>query len=160
MIRPGAAAIKKTKMQRPPGFVLRPAATGRSRKSETLSLHCEGVPLFKLANNYGTPLYVYSATAILERFAAFQKAFRRVPHTICYSVKANSNINILRLLARKGCGFDVVSGGELERVLVADRGAAKKVVFSGVGKSRDEMRAALRLASSCSMWKVSRNSRR
>ncbi len=66
------------------------------------------------------------------------------PHTICYSVKANSNLSILRLLAREGCGFDVVSGGELERVLAADRRAARKVVFSGVGKSREEMTAALK----------------
>ena len=107
-------------------------------------LHCDDVPLTKLAERYGTPLYVYSATAIRERLAAFENAFRDVPHTICYSVKANSNLSILRLLARQGCGFDVVSGGELERVLVADRRAAKKIVFSGVGKSRDEMTAALK----------------
>jgi diaminopimelate decarboxylase len=87
---------------------------------------------------------VYSATAIRERFAAYQTAFRDVPHTICYSVKANSNIGILQLLARSGSGFDVVSGGELERVLVADRRAARKVVFSGVGKTREEINAALK----------------
>jgi diaminopimelate decarboxylase len=107
-------------------------------------LHCEDIPLSKLAERYGTPLYVYSASAIRQRLSSFQKAFRDVPHTICYSVKANSNVSILRLLSREGCGFDVVSGGELERVLVADRRAAKKIVFSGVGKSRDEMTAALR----------------
>ena len=72
------------------------------------------------------------------------RAFREQPHTICYSVKANSNLTILRMLARKGCGFDVVSGGELERVLAADRKAAKKVVFSGVGKTREELTAALK----------------
>jgi len=121
--------------ERPPGFVLRGAES---------ALHCDDVPLTKLAERYGTPLYVYSATTIHERLAAFENAFRDVPHTICYSVKANSNLSILRLLARKGCGFDVVSGGELERVLVADRRAAKKIVFSGVGKSRDEMTAALK----------------
>jgi diaminopimelate decarboxylase len=108
------------------------------------ALHCEDVPLAKLAERYGTPLYVYSATAILERLAVFQHAFHSVPHTICYSVKANSNISLLRLLAREGCGFDVVSGGEMERVLGADRRAAKKIVFSGVGKSREEMTAALK----------------
>ncbi|HWJ47136.1 MAG TPA: diaminopimelate decarboxylase, partial [Candidatus Udaeobacter sp.] len=70
--------------------------------------------------------------------------FRDIPHTICYSVKANSNLSILRLLAKKGCGFDVVSGGELERVLTAERRAAKKVVFSGVGKTRQELTAALK----------------
>jgi diaminopimelate decarboxylase len=107
-------------------------------------LHCDDVPLTKLAERYETPLYVYSATAIRARLAAFEKAFRHVPHTICYSVKANSNLSILRLLARQGCGFDVVSGGELERVLAADRRAARKIVFSGVGKSRDEIRAALK----------------
>ncbi|MFZ0320551.1 MAG: diaminopimelate decarboxylase [Candidatus Sulfotelmatobacter sp.] len=131
-------------MQRPPGFVLRQGSNGRSRPSQPSILHCEEVSLTKLSRRYGTPLYVYSATAILGRLAAFQKAFQKVPHTICYSVKANSNINILRLLARQRCGFDVVSGGELERVLVADRRAAKKVVFSGVGKSVEEMSAALK----------------
>jgi diaminopimelate decarboxylase len=75
---------------------------------------------------------------------AFDRAFRNIPHTICYSVKANSNLSILRLLARKGCGFDVVSGGELERVMTADRRAAKRVVFSGVGKTREELTAALK----------------
>jgi diaminopimelate decarboxylase len=121
--------------ERPPGFGLRGADS---------VLHCEDVSLAKLADRYGTPLYVYSATTIQERLAAFEKAFRDVPHTICYSVKANSNLSILRLLARKGCGFDVVSGGELKRVLVADRRAASKIVFSGVGKSSDEMKAALK----------------
>ena len=75
---------------------------------------------------------------------AFQRAFRKAPHTVCYSVKANSNLTILRLLAGMGCGFDVVSGGELERVLLVDRRAARRVVFSGVGKTREEMQAALR----------------
>ena len=121
--------------ERPPGFVLRGADS---------VLHCEDVPLTKLAERYGTPLYVYSATTIQQRLAAFGKAFRNVPHTICYSVKANSNLSILRLLARKGCGFDVVSGGELERALAADRRTAGKIVFSGVGKSLEEMKAALK----------------
>jgi diaminopimelate decarboxylase len=131
-------------MERPPGFVLRKNSKGLFHRSETFHLHCENIPLAKLAERYGTPLYVYSATTILQRLADFQNAFQGVPHTVCYSVKANSNVNILRLLAREGCGFDVVSGGELERVLVADRRAARKVVFSGVGKSREEMTAALK----------------
>jgi diaminopimelate decarboxylase len=129
--------------ERPPGFVLRQRRTRLGRGAVSV-LQCDDIPLTKLAERYGTPLYVYSATAIIERLAAFENAFRDVPHTICYSVKANSNVSILRLLARQGCGFDVVSGGELERVLAADRRAAKKTVFSGVGKSRDEMTAALR----------------
>jgi diaminopimelate decarboxylase len=107
-------------------------------------LYCDHLPLPRLAERFGTPLYVYSATAIRARVQGFDKAFRAVPHTICYSVKANSNLQILRLLARMNCGFDVVSSGELERVLRVSRAAAKKVVFSGVGKTREEMRAALR----------------
>jgi diaminopimelate decarboxylase len=125
--------------ERPPGFVFR--KVGRAGE---IVLHCEEASLPRLAQRYGTPLYVYSVATIQRRLQAFQSAFRAVPHTVCYSVKANSNLSILRLLAREGCGFDVVSGGELERVLVADRRAAKNVVFSGVGKTRDEMIAALR----------------
>ncbi len=133
-----------TGIERPPGFVLQERRRGLFRRGADLLLHCEDLPLPKLAERYGTPLYVYSAGAIRERLASFEKAFRHVPHTLCYSVKANSNVSILRLLARQGCGFDVVSGGELERVLVADRRSAKKTVFSGVGKSADEMSAALK----------------
>lgn len=133
-----------TGTERPPAFVLHRHRRGLFRRGADLELHCEDTPLSRLAERYGTPLYVYSATAIRERLDAFQNVFQDVPHTICYSVKANSNVNILRLLSRKGCGFDVVSGGELERVLAAERRAAKQVVFSGVGKSRDEMTAALR----------------
>jgi diaminopimelate decarboxylase len=136
--------IEPAHKERLPGFVLREDRNGIFHRSEKFHLHCEDVPLAKLAERYGTPLYVYSATTILQRLASFENAFRSVPHTVCYSVKANSNINILRMLAREGCGFDVVSGGELERVLAADRRAAKKVVFSGVGKSRGEMAAALK----------------
>ncbi len=133
-----------TDWERPPAFVFRESHAGLFRRARAFTLCCEDVPLAKLAQRYGTPLYVYSATTIRERLGAFERAFRRFPHTICYSVKSNSNLSILRLLAREGCGFDVVSGGELERVLAADRGAGKKVVFSGVGKSREEMTAALK----------------
>jgi diaminopimelate decarboxylase len=129
---------------RPPGFEFREVKRGLLRRGGQFVLHCDNVPVPKLAQQYGTPLYVYSATTIRERYEAFDHAFREIPHTICYSVKANSNLSLLRLLARQGCGFDVVSGGELERVLIADRKAAKKVVFSGVGKTRDELTAALK----------------
>src|SRR5579863_6607348 len=129
---------------RPPGFVYRETKRGILRRGAQFDLYCEDVSLQKLAEQYGTPLYVYSAAMIGERYAAFDAAFREQPHTICYSVKANSNLTILRLLARKGCGFDVVSGGELERVLTVDKKAAKKVVFSGVGKTREELTAALK----------------
>jgi len=130
--------------ERPPGFVYRDIKRGILRRRGQHVLHCEAVPLPKLAERYGTPLYVYSAATIHSRYDTFDEAFRGLPHTICYSVKANSNLSILRLLARKGCGFDVVSGGELERVLTADRKAARKVVFSGVGKTREELTAALK----------------
>jgi diaminopimelate decarboxylase len=138
--------------ERPPGFVynsgkkrpapLRPPA-GRGNHTES-QLYCEQIPLSKLAKRFGTPLYVYSATSVRQRVRTFERAFGDVEHTICYSVKANSNISILRLLGNLGCGFDVVSGGELERVLRADRHAAKLVVFSGVGKTVAEMQAALK----------------
>jgi diaminopimelate decarboxylase len=129
---------------RPPGFVYRETKRGLLRRDGPSVLYCEDVDMLDLAEQHGTPLYVYSAAMIRERYDAFDAAFREVPHTICYSVKANSNLTILRMLARKGCGFDVVSGGELERVLAADRKAAKKVVFSGVGKTREELTAALK----------------
>jgi diaminopimelate decarboxylase len=106
-------------------------------------LHCEGMPLKKLGTEYGTPLYVYSATALRDRYRAFDRAFRNIPHTICYSVKANSNLSILRLLAKLGAGFDIVSGGELERVRLADKRALKKIVFSGVGKTMEELKPAI-----------------
>jgi diaminopimelate decarboxylase len=130
---------------RPPAFSYRETRQGLLwRRSAGTVLHCDDVSLLRLAERYGTPLYVYSALAIREHVRAFEYAFRKVPHTICYSVKANSNLAILRLLAGLDCGFDVVSGGELERVLRADRRSAKKVVFSGVGKTPDEMMAALK----------------
>jgi len=135
---------ENTGTERPPGFVFRESKKGLLRRSAKSVLHCEEVSLPRLAERYGTPLYVYSAAMIRERLETFQRAFDGVPHTICYSVKANSNVNLLRLLAREGCGFDVVSGGELERVLAADRRAARNVVFSGVGKTREEMTAALK----------------
>jgi diaminopimelate decarboxylase len=125
---------------RPPGFTYRANTPGR----RISSLHCDRIAVARLAARFGTPLYIYSAKTIRERYEAFDAAFADIPHTVCYSVKANSNISILRLLAQGGCGFDVVSGGELERVLKANRRAARKVVFSGVGKTREEIAAALK----------------
>ncbi len=132
--------IEQPAAARFPEFFYRQTKSGRSLAS---ILHCERIPLADLAERFGTPLYVYSASAIRDRVGAFELAFHAVPHTLCYSVKANSNLGILRLLARLNCGFDVVSGGELERVLQVSRAAARKTVFSGVGKSRPEMEAAL-----------------
>ena len=107
-------------------------------------LNADRVPVSYLAEKYGTPLYVYSGSTIRERYRAFDAAFKRVPRTICYSVKANSNLTVLKLLFKLGAGFDVVSGGELERVLRVSRRAARNVVFSGVGKTAAEIDAALK----------------
>jgi diaminopimelate decarboxylase len=107
------------------------------------TLYCDGADLNALAEQHGTPLYVYSAQQIGERFQLFETAFAKRPHTICYAVKANSSLAILRLLAQQGAGFDIVSGGELERVRKAHKPALKKVVFSGVGKQIWEIDAAL-----------------
>jgi diaminopimelate decarboxylase len=129
---------------RPPAFSYLEVRKGLlRRRSVGSALQCDEIPLERLAERFGTPLYVYSASTIRERTRSFEHAFRKVLHTVCYSVKANSSLGILRLLAEIGCGFDVVSGGELERVLRVDRRAAKKVVFSGVGKTTEEMQAAL-----------------
>jgi diaminopimelate decarboxylase len=106
-------------------------------------LHCDAADLTTLAAEYGTPLYVYSAEQISHRLQLFEQAFSDRPHTICYAVKANSSLAILRLLAKQGAGFDIVSGGELERVRKAHKPALKKVVFSGVGKQLWEIDAAL-----------------
>jgi len=133
-----------TSGERPPGFTYRTVRKGLLRRSTGAVLCCDEIPVPRLAERYGTPLYVYSATTIRERAEAFQRAFRKARHTVCYSVKANSNLSILRMLAGMRCGFDVVSGGELVRVLTVDRRAAKNVVFSGVGKTREEMRGALK----------------
>lgn len=106
-------------------------------------LSCGPHSLAALAERFGSPLYVYSADQILERLALFQRALAGRPHLVCYAVKANSALAILRLLAERGAGFDIVSGGELERVLTAAPDAAERVVFSGVGKTIEEIDAAL-----------------
>ncbi len=106
------------------------------------ALHVEGVSLETLAARFGTPLYVYSRAALEAAWQAYAEAFAATPHLVCYAVKANSSLAILNLFARLGSGFDIVSGGELARVLAAG-GDPGKVVFSGVGKTVTEMRAAL-----------------
>jgi diaminopimelate decarboxylase len=107
------------------------------------ALYCGKVSLESLAKQFGTPLYVYSADQILERLAMFQEAFSKRDHLICYAVKANSSLAILKLLADRGAGFDIVSGGELERVQAAAPDAVERVVFSGVGKTAPEIDRAL-----------------
>jgi len=111
-------------------------------------LYAEDVPLTDIAQAVGTPCYVYSRRALTEAYQRFDQAFAGQPHLLCYAVKANPNLAILNLFARLGAGFDIVSGGELARVLAAG-GDAKRVVFSGVGKSAAEMRAALQAGILC-----------
>ena len=105
-------------------------------------LHAEDVRVADLAAQYGTPLYVYSAATLRRHFEAFDSAFPALDHLTCYSVKANSNLSVLRLLAEMGAGMDIVSGGELFRALKAGVDP-KKIVYSGVGKRREEIDAAL-----------------
>src|SRR5207253_5922310 len=105
-------------------------------------LYCEEVPLDQIAADVGTPVYIYSEKTLQRHIRVFDEAFAAVPHLFCYAVKANSNINLLRRFAEWGTGFDIVSGGELFRVLKAG-GSPDKVIFAGVGKTPEEIRYAL-----------------
>ena len=109
------------------------------------TLHCGKVSVEALAKRHGTPLYVYSADQIIERLRLFQQAFGQREHLVCYAMKANSSLAILKLLADAGAGFDIVSGGELERVVAAAPEAVSRVVFSGAGKTEAEIDRALKL---------------
>lgn len=111
-------------------------------------LFAEGVALSAIAERFGTPTYVYSRAHIEAQYRAYADALSGMPHLVCYAVKANSNLGVLNVLARLGSGFDIVSRGELERVLAAG-GQADKIVFSGVGKTRDDMRRALEVGVNC-----------
>jgi len=106
-------------------------------------MFAEGVPVKRIAKEVGTPAYVYSLATLKRHFQVFDRAFSAVPHIVCFSVKANSNIALLRAFAKEGGGFDIVSGGELFRALRADADP-KKIVFSGVGKKKDEIEYALK----------------
>jgi diaminopimelate decarboxylase len=106
-------------------------------------LYCEEVPISRIAKEVGTPCYVYSHATLVRHFRAYDSAFENIPHIVAYAMKANSNLAILRLMAREGSGADIVSGGELYRALQAGV-PASKVVFAGVGKSREEIRDALK----------------
>jgi len=111
-------------------------------------LYAEDVPVARIAQETGTPVYIYSRATLERHWHAFDNAFGDYPHEICYAVKANSSLAVLNLFARLGSGFDIVSGGELERVLRAG-GDPAKVVFSGVGKSAEEIRHALETGIQC-----------
>ena len=105
-------------------------------------LFAEEVPLKRIAKEVGTPAYIYSLATLKRHYKVFDQAFSKVPHIVCFSVKANSNLALLRVFAKEGSGFDIVSGGELFRALKAG-GDPKKIVFSGVGKKKDEIEYAL-----------------
>ncbi|MEN9558837.1 MAG: diaminopimelate decarboxylase, partial [Pseudomonadota bacterium] len=111
-------------------------------KRQDHELLFDGVPLKQVAEHYGTPCYVYSESAMCDAFMAYQQAFAGIPHLICYAMKANSNLSVLSLMHTLGAGFDIVSGGELARVQAAG-GDVGKVIFSGVGKTVNEMEQAL-----------------
>ena len=111
-------------------------------------LFAEGVALSAIAERFGTPTYVYSRAHIEAQYRAYADALQGIEHLVCFAVKANSNLGVLNVLARIGAGFDIVSRGELERVLAAG-GQPQKIVFSGVGKSRDDMRRALQVGVHC-----------
>jgi len=117
------------------------ADAGLDRRGGTLVLG--GVPLAAIAREVGTPVYVYNAGAIRERYRALDESLEALPHRVCYAVKANSTLAVLRLLRDLGAGADIVSGGEMARALVAGF-PAERIVFSGVGKGAGELRAAVR----------------
>jgi diaminopimelate decarboxylase len=106
------------------------------------TLYCEGVPLARIAEAAGTPSYVYSRASIEKSYGALDRAFGSLPHSLCYAVKANPNLSVLRILARRGSNFDIVSGGELDRLRRISV-PGERIVLSGVGKTREEIRAAL-----------------
>ncbi|MGA1326072.1 MAG: diaminopimelate decarboxylase family protein, partial [Rubrivivax sp.] len=123
-----------------------PGAPWLERRDGALWL--DGCELGALARDFGTPLYVYSRRAMLAALAGYQRALAGREHLICYAMKANSSLAVLQTFAQAGCGFDIVSAGELERVIAAG-GDPGKTVFSGVGKTRSEMRRALEAGVRC-----------
>jgi diaminopimelate decarboxylase len=112
------------------------------------ALYMEGMALSKVAAQFGTPVFAYSKASMLAALAAYQRGFAGRNAQICYAMKANSNLAVLQVFAKAGCGFDIVSGGELARVLAAG-GEPQKIIFSGVGKTRDEMKQALQIGIGC-----------
>lgn len=123
-----------------PSYAYRTISRGASRGH---SLFCEGVELARIAEEVGTPTYVYSRASIEFSYRRLDRAFGSLPHALCYAVKANDNLSVLRVLARLGSSFDIVSGGELDRLRRVGA-SGRRIVFSGVGKTREEIREALR----------------
>jgi len=111
-------------------------------------LYAEDVPISEIASRFGTPCFIYSKATLIRHYHAYADALTDIPYLVCYGMKANSNLAVLQILANEGAGFDIVSAGELERVLKAG-GDPSKVVFSGVGKQQHEMRRALEVGIHC-----------
>jgi diaminopimelate decarboxylase len=130
------------------GFTLMPLPGAPDVAYRGNLLHVEGVALSDLARRFGTPLYVYSCAAMERALESYQRALAGRDHLLCYAMKANSSLAVLQWFERRGCGFDIVSGGELERALAAGAGAGR-IVFSGVGKTRPEMARALEAGVFC-----------
>jgi diaminopimelate decarboxylase len=129
----------------PSGFT--PQFKWKKSPGDVREVYCEDVPLSSLAARFGTPAYVYSRRAIEDAYDELDRGLGRLPHLLCFAVKANGNLSVLKLLAQRGSGFDIVSGGELDHLgHLAVRG--DRIVFSGIGKSREEIRAALRYRAS------------
>ncbi len=144
---PRAAASDADPTQYTPCYAYRPA------KGRTRSLYCEGVALPQIAKDAGTPAYVYSRASIEAAYRRFDRALGTLPHTLCYAMKANENLSVLRILARLGSAFDIVSGGELDRLRRIGV-SGKRIVFSGVGKTREEIREALRYSGGILLFNV------
>jgi diaminopimelate decarboxylase len=142
----GAACFRRGAFVRSIGPMTLPGAPHIAYRDGELFI--EGCALAELAQRHGTPLYVYSQASMLDALAGYQRALAGRDHLVCYAMKANSTLAVLQTFARAGCGFDIVSGGELERVLAAGV-PASKVVFSGVGKTRAEMHRALEVGVMC-----------
>jgi diaminopimelate decarboxylase len=140
--RPSVARKPKAQSQADPTDYT-PFFAYRSASGSANELHAEGVSLEQIAKSVGTPAYIYSRAAIEQAYRRLDRAFGKFPHALCYSLKANSNLSVLRILARLGSGFDVVSGGELDRLRRLGV-AGHRIVFSGVGKTRAEIREAIR----------------
>jgi len=147
--RPAAASRGADPTTYTPEYAWRGAGK-TAEKTGTQEIYCEGVPLSRIAEAAGTPAYVYSRASIEAAYFGLTRAFGSLPHTICYAVKANSNLSVLRILARRGSSFDVVSGGEMDRLRRIGV-TGERIVFSGVGKSREEIRAGLSYGASAAM---------
>jgi len=147
-VRPAARQLRPQGATLPAAALLATGHQVNSFQPINGELHAESVPLSRIAKEFATPCYVYSRAALTAAYQSFDSAFAGREHLVCYAVKANSNLAILNLFARLGAGFDLVSGGELQRVLAAG-GDPRKIVFSGVGKTADEMRQALNAGILC-----------